>query len=311
MTVDNLMRDLFVRTTASAEASSDFEDSDSRHSIPIQKPHRYSSRSESGVKGRSKSVFYRLFGAKGGREEAVSAGTGAGNSEKSIDISPMISCRGDQRVSGVIHNLLYAIETIDEWEDARCAELASSQQRAKGVQRWLVRLHNVSMCSKRLPELTSRLLSEVEKRVAHRCPRNKEVMQHLFSLQKRSLNRDKNTLSEVREALEKRLREYQEEELEELRVLVNDTTQRLTEKLQQAGREICRYKKYRSRRGSMTSAWQVVYFPHQYVSLFFSDWRLLILSTTSSKLICLGGCTLVKMDFTHRQWRSLFRRFRT
>lgn len=131
------------------------------------------------------------------------------------------------------------MDTLTEWEATReKATLTGGQRPTSGLQRWLVRLHIVSLYLQRLPGLRTKLFEQAEKRIVSRCTRDVEVVQHLRQLQlgEGGKGGTGTILGNARDALQLR----QEEELAEATATIDDTIDSLIQKLQETAKEVCR-----------------------------------------------------------------------
>lgn len=145
-----------------------------------------------------------------------------------------------ERLSAPVLQLFAAVDTLTDWETAReKATLTGGQRATSGLQRWLVRLHIVSLYLQRLPGLRGKLLEETEKRIACRCPRDVDAVEHLRRLQGRGGGESRNELTSRKK--EDALQVRQQEELAEITAAVDDAVEALTQKLQETAKEICRY----------------------------------------------------------------------
>lgn len=196
-------------------------------------------------RGRSRSVFRRFFGPSGSRDSSLvrgghhgrteaegGAAVGGGGNSRNAPV-------GMERLSAPVLHLLGAVDTLTDWESAReKATLTGSQKPTSGLQRWLVRLHIVSLYLQRLPGLRTKLLQEAEKRIICRCPRDVEAVHHLQQLQGRGAGEP------FREVASKQTKDEiqarQQAELAEASLAVDDAIDALTQKLQETAKEICR-----------------------------------------------------------------------
>ncbi|KAL8427941.1 hypothetical protein Efla_003455 [Eimeria flavescens] len=245
-----------------SESSDQCEGGPSAHAGGRGGHHRHGSPTDED-RGRSRSVFRRFFGPTGSRESSLArSGAGGGGHGRSDGEAagaaaggarsgggsggPRPVVAGMERFSAPLLQLLAAVDTLTEWEAAReKATLTGGQRPTSGLQRWLVRLHIVSLYLQRLPGLRDKLLQESEKRICVRCPRDSEAVQRLKQLQGAAGGKrptfeggqqgEQSNARRGKDALQRR----QEEELAEATAAVDDALEILTQKLQETAKQIC------------------------------------------------------------------------